>query len=124
MDTCLSGYFQDFSRSHPYSYDLHNLGVYYRGYQKIMHNWKNILSLPIMEVKYEDMVANQEAVSRKLIEFCGLDWDDRCLEFYKNERFIGTASYDQVRRPMYSTSSGRWKNYEQFLGPLKDALQE
>jgi tetratricopeptide (TPR) repeat protein len=124
MDTCLSGYFQDFSRSHPYAYDLHNLGAYYRGYQKVMHNWKNILHLPIMEVKYEDMVANQEAVSRKLIEFCGLEWDDRCLEFYKNERFVGTASYDQVRRPMYNTSSGRWKNYEQVLDPLKDALRE
>jgi len=123
MDTCLSGYFQDFSRSHPYSYDLHNLGVYYRSYQKIMHNWKNVLSLPIMEVQYEDMVTNQEVTSRKVIDFCGLEWDERCLDFHKNERFVGTASYNQVRRPMYKTSLGRWKKYEQFLEPLKKALQ-
>jgi tetratricopeptide (TPR) repeat protein len=122
LDTCLSGYFQDFSSAHPYSYDLYNLGVYYRGYEKIMQNWSNVLSLPILDVQYEDMVADQEAVSRKLIEFCGLEWDDSCLRFHENERFVGTASYDQVRRPMYSSSVGRWKNYDKFIGPLREAL--
>jgi len=122
LDTCLSGYFQDFSSAHPYSYDLYNLGVYYRGYEKIMQNWRNVLSLPVLEVQYEDMVADQEAVSRKLIEFCGLEWNDSCLRFHEHERFVGTASYDQVRQPIYSSSVGRWKNYEKFIGPLREAL--
>jgi tetratricopeptide (TPR) repeat protein len=123
LDTCLSGYFQDFSRNHPYSYNLEHLGVYYRGYQKIMHLWKNALSIPMLEVKYEDLVANQESVSRKLIEFCGLEWNERCLRFHENRRYIATASFDQVRRPMYNSSAGRWKFYEKFIGPLQKALE-
>jgi tetratricopeptide (TPR) repeat protein len=122
LDTCLSGYFQDFSSAHSYSYDLYNLGVYYRGYEKIMRNWKSVLSLPMIDVQYEDMIADQESVSRRLIEFCGLEWDDRCLNFHKNERFVGTASYDQVRRPIYSSSVCRWKNYDKFIDPLRKAL--
>jgi len=124
LDTCMSIYFKDFATSHPYAYDLEHLGMYYQGYRKIMHNWKNILNIPIMDVQYEDLVANQEEVSRKLIEFCRLDWNDQCLRFHENKRFVSTASFEQVRRPMYTTSSGRWKNYEQFLDPLKDALRE
>ncbi|HFD80755.1 MAG TPA: sulfotransferase family protein [Gammaproteobacteria bacterium] len=122
LDTCLSGYFQDFTSSHDYAYDLYNLGAYYRGYEKIMQNWKSILGIPMMEVRYEDMVADQEKVSRSLIEFCGLEWDDRCLRFHENERFVGTASFDQVRRPIYRSSVQRWKNYEPFLGPLRAGL--
>ncbi|HHH43379.1 MAG TPA: sulfotransferase family protein [Gammaproteobacteria bacterium] len=123
LDTCLSGYFQDFSSAHPYSYDLYNLGVYYRGYEKIMQNWRNVLSIPMLEVQYEEMVVDQENVSRRLIEFCGLEWDDRCLKFHENERFVGTASYDQVRRPIYTSSVRRWENYEKYIGPLREALE-
>jgi hypothetical protein len=123
LDTCLSGYFQDFSRNHPYSYNLEHLGVYYKGYQKIMQLWKNVLSIPMLEVNYEDLVANQEAVSKKLIEFCGLEWDERCLRFHENTRYVATASFDQVRRPMYNSSAGRWKYYEEFIGPLRKALE-
>jgi hypothetical protein len=123
QDTCLSAYFQDFSESHPYAYDLHNLGVYYSGYRRIMNNWKNVLiNVRMMEVSYEELVRNQEAVSRRMIDFCDLPWDDRCLQFHENRRYVATASYDQVRQPMYRSSVGRWKNYERHLNKLKAAL--
>ena len=124
MDSCLSAYFQDFSRSHPYSYDLPNLGAFYKDYYRLMQHWKSVLRIPLLEVQYEDLVANQEQVSRKLVEFCGLEWDDRCLQFHETQRFVGTASYDQVRRPLYKKSVARWKNYEEYLNLLKKALEE
>ena len=124
INSWLGDFWLRFTTSHPYAYNLEHLGMYYKGYRKIMHNWKNILNIPIMDVQYEDLVANQEEVSRKLIEFCELDWNDQCLRFHENKRIVSTASFDQVRRPMYNTSSGRWKNYEQFLEPLKNALRE
>lgn len=123
LDTCLSCYFQIFSRSHPYSYDLANLGAFYNGYRKIMQHWRQVLTIPMMEVQYEELVTNQEPVSRKLIEFCGLEWDERCLEFHKTKRFVGTASFDQVRQPIYKKSVGRWKNYERHIGLLKKVLE-
>ncbi len=122
VDSCLSCYFQDFSRSHPYSYDLKNLGAFYNGYRKIMQYWKGLLDIPIFEVQYEELVANQEEVSRSLVEFCGLEWDEQCLQYYNTDRFVGTASYAQVRQPIYKKSVNRWKNYEQYLEPLKKSL--
>ncbi len=123
VDTCLSCYFQDFSGTQPYSCDLEHLGLYHRNYQRLMAHWKETLSIPILDVSYEEMVNDQEAVSRRMIEFCGLDWDDSCLQFHRAERFVATASYDQVRRPIYSSSVRRWEKYKKHLGPLIDALQ-
>lgn len=123
LDTCLSCYFQDFSRGHAYSYNMENLGAFYLDYRKIMQHWKSLLSIPVFEVKYEELILNQEAVSRSLVEFCGLDWDERCLDFHKTDRFVGTASFDQVRQPIYKKSVRRWKNYRQHLGSLRKALQ-
>lgn len=117
-DTCLSIYFQLFNQSHTYATDLANIGVYYNAYERLMEHWKEVLDLPILEVSYADLVADQERMSRRLIEFCGLQWDDRCLEFHKTERVVTTCSYDQVRRPVYSSSVDRWRNYEKYLGPL------
>jgi hypothetical protein len=98
------------------------LGVYYRQYRRLMNHWRTVLDISMMEVKYEELVADQEGISRAMVEFCGLNWDDRCLQFYDTKRVVGTASYDQVRRPIYRRSLSRWKNYESYLGPLKDAL--
>jgi hypothetical protein len=87
-----------------------------------MAHWKEVLDIPILDVQYEDMVADQEAMSRKIVDFLGLEWDDACLNFYKSKRFARTASYDQVRQPIYNKSVARYKNYEKYLGPLKAAL--
>ena len=128
VDTCLSIYFQPFNGHfnalHPYAHDLRNLGRYYRLYQRLTAHWKSVLRVPLMEFQYEELVDNQEAMSRRLVEFCELDWDDRCLHFHEADRVVKTASHDQVRRPMYRKSVARWKNYEQFLGPLIDALED
>ncbi len=128
VDTCLSIYFQPFNGHfnalHPYARDLRNLGRYYRLYQRLMAHWKGILRIPLMEFQYEELVDNQEAMSRRLVEFCELDWDDRCLHFHEAARVVKTASHDQVRRPMYKKSVARWKRYEEFLGPLIDALED
>lgn len=121
-DTCLSCYFQDFGARHAYSANLTHLGLYYREYQRLMQHWKKVIRLPFLEIHYEDMVNNQETWSRRLVEFCGLSWDDRCLRFYESGRAVNTASYDQVRRPMYKSSAGRWRRYEKHLAPLITAL--
>ncbi|MHB8256708.1 MAG: tetratricopeptide repeat protein [Acidiferrobacterales bacterium] len=124
VDTCLSIYFQRFNDFHAYARDLTSLGRYYRQYLRLMAHWKKVLRIPLMEVQYEDLVENQEVISRKMIEFCELEWDDRCLRFHETGRFVTTPSYDQVRRPIYKKSVARWKNYEQFLEPLVNALRE
>ena len=121
-DSCLSNYFHDYVHSHGYSYDLSNLGSFYRDYRRVMRHWRGILNIALLEVQYEELVANPEVMIRRIVSFCGLEWNDRCLSFHKNERYVNTPSYDQVRQPMYSKSAGRWKNYEHHLGPLIEAL--
>ncbi len=122
LDTCLSCYFLNFLHGNAYAYDLKNLGVYYRHYQRLMEHWKTVLDLPIFEVRYEELVADPESVSRAMVEFCGLDWEQDCLRFHDNPRFVHTASYRQVRRPVYTSSIDRWKNYAAYIQPLCDGL--
>ncbi len=122
LDTCLSIYFQKFNSSHAYATDLGNLGFYYREYQRLMGHWQKVIELPLMEVRYEELVANQETVSRAMVEFCGLEWDEACLRYHESERHVITASYEQVRKPIYRKSVGRWKNYARYLAPLMDSL--
>jgi hypothetical protein len=126
LDTCLSCYFQNFHYGHlslAFSADLRNLGAYYRQYQRLMAHWKAVLEIPILDVPYEALVADQERYTREMLEFCGLPWDENCLRFYDSRRVVSTASYDQVRQPMYQKSVGRWKHYEKYLAPLKEALE-
>ena len=78
--------------------------------------------MPILEINYEELVADTERVSRKMIDFCGLDWDEGCLRYYESDRVVRTASYDQVRQPIYSSSVERWRHYEKHLTPLLEAL--
>jgi tetratricopeptide (TPR) repeat protein len=122
LDNCLSCYFQNFTHGHEYTADLANLGAVYREYEHMMEHWRATLSHPLLEVRYEALVANQEPESRRLVEFCGLSWDARCLRFHETKRVVRTASYDQVRRPMYRDSVARHRHYEPFLGELRDAL--
>lgn len=126
LDTCLSCYFQNFHYGHlslTFSADLRNLGAYYRQYQRLMAHWMEVLDIPILDVQYEELVADQERYTREMLEFCSLPWDENCLRFYDSRRVVSTASYDQVRRPMYQKSVGRWKHYEKHLAPLKEALE-
>ncbi|MDD5383428.1 MAG: tetratricopeptide repeat protein [Gallionella sp.] len=125
VDTCLSCFTKLFNRKHEYSYDLAELGRYYVGYARLMEHWRTVLpSGAFLDVQYEDIVADQEAQSRRLIEYCGLEWNDVCLDFHNNKRAISTASMTQVRQPIYKSSVERWRPYEKFLGPLLDALGE
>ncbi len=122
LDNCVACYMQNFNESHGYNGDLAVLGAYYREYEGLMMHWQSALPIPILEAKYEDMVADQDGMTRRLIEFTGLPWSDECLRFFDLERQVRTPSRWQVRQPIYSSSVGRWKHYEKFLDPLKQAL--
>ncbi|MEQ9616726.1 MAG: sulfotransferase [Phycisphaerales bacterium] len=121
-DTCLSCYFHSFTGAYPYSHDLADLGAYYRAYERYTSHFVEVLGLDVLDVRYEDVVSDQEGWSRRLIDHVGLEWHEDCLSFHKRSGTSVTASNEQVRRPIYSTSVGRWKNYEEHLGPLLDAL--
>jgi len=122
IDTCLSIYFQFFVQANGYAYDLKILGEYYNEYKRIMAYWRDSPFIEMYEVQYEELVADQEKISKELIEFVGLEWDEQCMEFHKNKRPVRTASSDQVRRPMYTNSVERWKKYEKHLAPLIETL--
>jgi tetratricopeptide (TPR) repeat protein len=123
LDTCVSC-FSGFFASMPFSYDLAELGRYYRGYHDLMAHWRAVLPAGAMlDVVYENVVDNLEEQARRLIDFCGLAWDDRCLSFHETSRPVATASTVQVRQPLYRSSLGRWRRYEAFLGPLLAELE-
>ena len=124
MDTCLSIYFQQFNELHPYAHNLSDLGYYYRSYEKLMTHWRSVLDLPLLEVRYEELVADPDTWIPRLVEFCGVEWDERCLQFHKTKRAVNTPSTEQVREPMYSRSVGRWRHYETQLEPLRIALEQ
>jgi tetratricopeptide (TPR) repeat protein len=120
IDTCLSCYFQQFLTGINFTFDLSDLVHYYREHQRIMAHWRAVLPPGfILDVPYEELVADQETWSRKMLSFIGLDWDPRCLEFYASKRQVTTASAWQVRQKVYKSSVARWHNYEKFIGPLK-----
>ena len=122
MDTCLSIYAQQFTGYHDYAYDLTDLGQHYREYKRLMQHYCDVVKLPILEVQYEELVNDTETWSRRMIDHCGLEWDDACLRYYESDRIMRTASYQQVKQPIYTSSVERWKNYEKHLQPLIDAL--
>lgn len=122
FDTCLSIWQQNFNDAHAYSRDLADLGHHYAHYQHLMQHWREVLPGRMLEIDYEDLVENQEEVSRQLIDFVGLPWDEACLRPQDVKRTVLTASVWQVRQPVYKRSAGRWKNYEPHFGPLKEAL--
>jgi hypothetical protein len=117
-DTCLSCYFNYFEGGNAFSFDLADLAAYYRDYRRMMDHWKQILTLPMLEVRYEDVVADQEGQTRRMLEFLDLPWDERCLSFHENKRHVATASREQVRKPLYASSVGRWKHYEKQIPEL------
>jgi tetratricopeptide (TPR) repeat protein len=122
IDNCLSCYMTDISTRHAYTADLQSLGLYYREYDRLMKHWNAVLPGRIHECKYENMVAEPEKETRRLIEYLGLPWDDVCLRFFDQERTVNTPSMLQVRQPIYKSSVKRWKNYGDAVQPLIDSL--
>lgn len=120
IDTALSIYFQRFSTAMQFSMDLSDIADYYQVHQRLMNHWRTALPPgTILEVPYEQLVADQEGWTRKILNFLGLEWDVRCLSFYETPRSVSTASAWQVRQKIYTESVQRWRNYEKFIGPLK-----
>jgi hypothetical protein len=122
VDTCLSCFCQDFVNPYPFTCDLSHLGHFYSQYERLMAHWKRVLPLSMFELQYEQLTADQEAVSRQLVEYCGLEWSERCLRFNETPRTVWTASMLQVRRPIYRGAVGRWRRYQEHLEPLLTAL--
>ncbi len=118
LDTCLSNYFQYFSSGLDYAYNLEDIACHYNYYSELMTHWRQVLNLDMLEIDYEMLVEKQEETTRKLVDFCGLQWEPDCLSFHKADEVTRTASYAQVRQPMYSHSIKRWRNYEKHLQPL------
>ncbi len=119
VDTAFSCYLQDFLEGNAFSYSLEDCGWFYRQYHALMEHWKQVLPpYPMMDLHYEDVVSDPETSVRRLLEFCDLEWDPACLGFHKSKRVVHTASYQQVREPLYTRAVGRWKAYEAYLEPL------
>ena len=122
--TCWSIYNRNWSgNGYPFSYNLNDLGHYFNLYAKLMNHWHKKFPGKIYDISYEDLTRNQEEETRKLLEYCELEWDENCLYFYKNKRTVKTASLLQVREKMYQGSSEAWKKYEAYIQPLIDALK-
>lgn len=122
LDTCLSIYFQHFGGGYPWATSFKEIAHYYRLYRRIVKHWSESLGIPMLEVRYESITSAPEGQLRRLIEYCGIAWQQQSLEPCANLRYVPTASYDQVTRPLYTTSIGRWKNYRKHLQPLIDVL--
>ncbi|MBF0370224.1 MAG: sulfotransferase [Magnetococcales bacterium] len=121
-DTCLSIFFAHFSEIHPFAYDLTELGGYYRLYREMMAHWHQLFPGKIHNLSYEKLTRDQEGETRRLLDFCGLNWQENCLHFHNTARSVKTASQVQVRKPLYRSSLQRWRCYEAGLQPLISAL--
>jgi tetratricopeptide (TPR) repeat protein len=125
IDTCLSCFSKLFAGEQPFAYDLEELGRYYCAYDRLMAHWRAVLPEGVMlEIDYEGVVADLEGQARRIIAHCGLDWNDGCLEFYKTDRAVRTASVNQVRQPIYQSSVSRWQRYGHLITPLLQALEQ
>jgi len=122
LDTCLSCLMTDIAAGVRFCRSQQALAAYYNDYATLMTHWRSVLGTPMLEVSYESLVTNLESESRRMIHFLDLPWDDQCLSFHANPRGVGSASRDQVRRPIYTSSVGRWKNYGQHLSELIQLL--
>ena len=122
MACCFSGFKQLFARGQTFTYDLADVGRYYRDYMILMDHWDQVLPGRVLRVQYEDMVTDTETQIRRLLEHCNLEFEEQCLRFYETKRAIRTPSAEQVRQPIYTQGLEQWRNFEAHLGPLKKAL--
>lgn len=119
---CFSNLKQLFASGQEFTYSIEDIARYYRTYLDLMRHWDAVLSGRVLRVSYEDLVENLDGNVRRILEFCSLDFEPACVQFYKTERSIGTASSEQVRQPVFRDGLLQWRNYEPWLGPLRDAL--
>lgn len=124
LDVCLSIYFQRFAQGHFYAYDLHDIAAYYAEYERLMSHWKKVLPVEILDVQYEKLLDDLESESRRMLNYCQMEWEDSCLAFHRSKRPVRTASSWQVRQPLYQTAKARWKKFEPHLDQLKKALSD
>jgi tetratricopeptide (TPR) repeat protein len=124
LDSCFAMYRTLFGDAYPFSYDLNELGRYYAAYERLIDHWRNTLKLPMLEVVYEELVARPSAVGAQIAAYCEVPWDDSAIHIQENRSASLTASASQIRRPIYGSSSGRWRRYEKHLAPLMDELQQ
>lgn len=124
VDSCLAMYRTLFRMGYPFSYDLDDLADYYIAYDRLMKHWHSVFPGLMLDVSYEELVEQQEVVTRRIIEHCNLTFEPACLQFEKNQSPVATASAAQVRRPIYRDAVARWRRYEQQLGPLVRKLKD
>jgi Sulfotransferase family len=124
LDNCLSVYFLHLDHSMPYALDLRDIGHYYRQYRRLMAHWRQVYGDDILDLDYDRLVREPQAVVAGLLDFCGLDWNDACLSFPARGNAVKTASVWQVRQPLYQHASGRARHYAGQLGPLAAELAE
>jgi len=124
IDTCISCYTQLFTSGHEWTYDFATIGRYYQRYWKLMEHWRRIMPGRFLEIRYEQLVDDTEKGARQLLDWCGLPWDEQVLRFYETKRNVMTASLSQVRKPIYTSSMGRWKKWEPYIQALIDEIAD
>jgi predicted Zn-dependent protease len=122
MACCFSNFKQLFAAGQEFTYSLEDIGRYYRSYLGVMEHWDHVMPGKILRVQYEDLVDDLEGNVRRILEFCGLDFEPQCVEFHKTDRSVRTASSEQVRQPIFRQGIDQWRRFEPWLGPLKVAL--
>jgi hypothetical protein len=122
MACCFSNFKQLFASGQEFTYGLEDIGRYYRTYVELMAHWDAVLPGQVLRVEHEDVVDDLEGNVRRILDFCGVAFEPQCVEFHKTERSIRTASSEQVRRPIFKEGIDQWRNFEPWLGPLKEVL--
>jgi hypothetical protein len=122
MGCCFSGFKQLFAEGQEFTYGLHEVGTYYRDYVDLMDHWDRVLPGKVLRVRYEEVVEDLEGQVRRLLDFCGLPFEEACLNFHETERAVRTASSEQVRQPIFRSGVDQWEKYSDFLDPLREVL--
>lgn len=122
LDTCLSCFFQNFTKGQDYSFDLMQLAHFYNDYRRLMEHWESVYPGRIYTIRYEELIADQERETRELLSYMGLEFEEACIDFHKTDRKVSTASFLQVRKPLYGSSRKRWMNYRQELQELAKVI--
>lgn len=123
LDSCFGSYKQLFASGQPFTYDLTEIGEYYVQYQRLMDHWHELMPGRILDVQYETVVADLDSQVDRILDYCGLPFEESCLRFHETERAVKTASSEQVRQPIYSSSVNLWQNYQAHLGELVEVLE-